>query len=126
MELQYWIKPISISSFARTKTSFYSFIRLYVNDLVIDEQWDSRSQSFEYEFRLIAREVKKRDLDVKLAKVFAIRFNDDQINLPSNRQIAEIYHIRNFPSLHLFQNGDNTHYDGRLHKRYIQYLIHHK
>lgn len=126
MELQYWIKPISISLFARTKTSFYSFIRRYDNDLVIDEQWDSRSQSFEYEFRLIAREVKKRDLDVKLAKVFAIRFDKDQINLPSNRQIAEIYHIRNFPSLHLFQNGDNTHYDGRLQKRYVQCIVYHK
>ena len=37
-----------------------------------------------------------------------------QINLPVNRPIAEIYHIHTYPSLHLFINGDDEHYNDVL------------
>ena len=37
-----------------------------------------------------------------------------QINLPINRPIAEIYHIHTYPSLHLFINGDDEHYNDVL------------
>ena len=41
------------------------------------------------------------------------------MNLPANSDIAEIYRIRNYPSLHLFIDNDDEHYSGRLYKEYL-------
>ena len=47
------------------------------------------------------------------AKVGDVLLSDPQINLPRNRAIAEIYRIREFPSLHFFHDGNDEAYQGK-------------
>ena len=63
---------------------------------------------------MIARRAKKEGIPVEFAKVDIHYSVKRQINLPANRDIAQIYRTHSYPSLHLFKNGDNFHYNDNL------------
>lgn len=52
------------------------------------------------------------------AKVGIMMLSDSKINLPMNRAIAEIYRIREYPSLHYFHDGSDELYRGKQRVEY--------